>query len=227
VSHVQAVLFDLDGTLLDRDAALRAFVRSQHARMSAALGHIAREKYEARFIDLDDRGHRWKDAVYQSLVQEFAITKATWPTLLSDYEARFCEHCVAFDGAHEVLQVLEARYKMALVTNGRSEFQSRSIQVLGIAKYFGAILISEAEGTSKPGAEIFRRALQRLQVGAHAAVFVGDHPNADIGGAQGVGMRAIWKSNPFWDAPRQANAVIHHLNELPGVLERLGATPHT
>ncbi len=64
---VKAVLFDLDGTLLDRDASVERFVSVQYDRLSEHLNHIPKNDYIARFIELDCHGHVWKDKVYQSL----------------------------------------------------------------------------------------------------------------------------------------------------------------
>jgi putative hydrolase of the HAD superfamily len=70
---IKSVIFDLDGTLLDRDASVEQFVSVQHDRLSEYLSHIPKNDYIARFIELDCHGHVWKDKVYQSLVSEFAI----------------------------------------------------------------------------------------------------------------------------------------------------------
>lgn len=215
----RAVLFDLDNTLFDRDASLHAFALGQHARISA-LHSIPRDDFVARFIELDERGQRWKDAVYERLVQEFAIRETSASELLLDYETRFCTHCVAFPGLHETLQVLARRFRLGLVTNGRGEFQERTIRALDLEPYFGAILISEREGVRKPQPEIFERAASQLQVLARECVFVGDDPQADIAGAQKAGMRAVWKASPFGSEPGQADAVIGHLGELPAILAR-------
>jgi putative hydrolase of the HAD superfamily len=66
----QAVLFDLDGTLLDRDASVEQFVSIQYDRVSEHLSHIPKSDYIARFIELDCHGHVWKNKVYQALVTE-------------------------------------------------------------------------------------------------------------------------------------------------------------
>jgi putative hydrolase of the HAD superfamily len=83
---IQAIIFDLDGTLLDRNSSLRSFVVTQYDRFALSLKHIAKKNYFERFIQLDCHGHVWKDKVYQSLIEEFKITQLTWQNLLNDYE---------------------------------------------------------------------------------------------------------------------------------------------
>lgn len=100
---IKAVLFDLDGTLLDRDRSLLAFVNDQHKRLISSLGHVPKADYVGRFIELDCRGLVWKDQVYQTLVDELTITGLTWEHLLEDYVTRFQQYCIPFDGMQAML----------------------------------------------------------------------------------------------------------------------------
>jgi putative hydrolase of the HAD superfamily len=221
---VKAVLFDLDGTLLDRDASVDRFVSGQYDRLTQHLSHITKNDYIARFIELDCHGHVWKDKVYQALVSEFAIEGINWQSLLEDYEMRFQFHCVPFQFLTEMLNELkEQGYLLGIITNGRSPFQARAIDGLGIREYFDVILISEVERVRKPQVEIFQRAMNRLGVSASDSIFVGDHPEADIVGAKGAMMKTIWKRNLFWTEPKEADAIVDELSEIPGILTQFNS----
>jgi putative hydrolase of the HAD superfamily len=215
------VLFDLDGTLLDRDESVKQFIAVQYDRLNSHLNHISQPEYTARFIELDCHGHVWKDKVYQELVTEFKITSITWQALLHDYETQFQFHCVPFIGLVEMLDILKQQgYQLGIITNGRGEFQAKAISGLGIQTYFEAILISEIEQVRKPAAEIFNRAIAQLGGTAQNSVFIGDHPEADIMGAKNANLRTIWKRNPFWPETAGADATIDELMEIPAILER-------
>ena len=137
-------------------------------------------------------------------------------TLLADFQIHFPHICVPFPKADQTLSTLRRRgLRMGLVTNGRIASQQPKIDGLGIAGYFDAILISEAEGVRKPDPEIFRRASSRLGVTAGETVMVGDNPEADIQGAKSFGMKAIWKRDTYWSPPELVDAVIDELEELP------------
>lgn len=225
---VQAVLFDLDGTLLDRDTSIKQFVAAQYDRLITHLSYIPKAAYTSRFTELDCRGHVWKDKVYQELVAEFEIKELSWQALLQDYETQFQGHCVPFPFLVEVLSGLKQQgYLLGIVSNGLGTFQTRAIEGLGIRDYFEVILISEIEQVRKPQAEIFHRALKRLGVTAKNTVFIGDHPEADIMGAKNAEMKAIWKSSLYWQDAKEADAIIDELNEIPLILEQFESSCQT
>lgn len=82
---IKAIIFDLDGTLLNRDASIEMFVDCQYDRLNIELSHIPKDTYIKRFIELDQRGYVWKDKVYQQLAAEFEVKEITWEELLQDY----------------------------------------------------------------------------------------------------------------------------------------------
>lgn len=217
---MKAVLFDLDGTLLDRDSSIVQFIAAQHDRLMTHLNHIPKTDYITRFIQLDCHGHVWKDKVYQDLVAEFAIQGITWQALLEDYETQFQVHCVPFPFLRETLSQLQQQgYLLGIITNGLGQFQNRAIDGLGIRNYFDAILISEVEQIRKPEPEIFQRAVDQLGVTVQDSIFIGDHPEVDIIGAKQAGMKAIWKRNSHWRETTKADAIMDDLNEIPVLLK--------
>jgi putative hydrolase of the HAD superfamily len=218
---IKAVLFDLDGTLLDREISIEKFISAQYDRLTDHLGHILKKDYMTRFIELDCNGYVWKDKVYQTLVTEFAIVGMSWQFLLDDFDKHFRSHCIPFDFLHETLALLKQQgYKLGMVTNGSEMSQSHKITELEIQDCFNTILISEVEQLRKPQPEIFQRAMERLGVSAKNSVFVGDHPEADILGAKSANMKAIWKRNSSWPEAKEADAAIDCLSEIPLLLKQ-------
>lgn len=110
-------------------------------------------------------------------------------------------------------------YSLGIVTNGFGEFQSRSIEGLGIQGYLDAVLISDIEGVRKPQLEIFRRAVEKLDVRSADSTFVGDNPEVDIVGAKRAGMKTIWKRHPYSSAPESVDAIIDNLDKIPLILK--------
>ncbi|MCM3587849.1 HAD family hydrolase [Mesobacillus maritimus] len=218
---IKAVIFDLDGTLLDRDESVKRFIENQYERFNKWVNHIAKEQYITRFIELDQRGYVWKDQVYQQLTEELAITGVTWQDFLQDYINQFNNNCVPFPNLYRMLDELKNNNLiLGMITNGLGQFQMENIKALGIEKYFQTILVSEWEGIKKPDPEIFNRALGRLNVSPYETIYVGDHPENDVKAAQNVGMKGIWKRDLYWNHV-DADYILDDLAELPSILANL------
>jgi len=221
---INAVLFDLDGTLLDRESSVDLFLDRQYVRLHPWLKSIKKPDFIRRFKLLEKRGYVWKDVVYTQLIEGFQLTGCTTDILLQDYLDHFQESCVPFCDLHKTLQALKANgLKIGMVTNGRKLMQTRSIQGLGIEPFFDVIAISEVEGCSKPDPDIFNQTLSRLGVSAKESIFVGDHAINDIDAAQQVGMKAVWKQNDS-DEPKNADAQIDQLMELLTLVDQWNKT---
>jgi putative hydrolase of the HAD superfamily len=218
---IEAVLFDLDGTLLDREKSLIAFVSHQYERLTPKLSSIPKEDYIRRFIELDNNGYVWKDKVYKQLINEFNLTNCTVKELLDDYVSSLKYYCNPFSHLHSMLNELKQQnIKLGMITNGIGQFQLDNIRALGIEQNFEVILISEWEGIKKPNPEIFDRALAKLQVSAASSMFVGDHALNDIEAAQNIGMVAVWKRNDASPTVK-AEYIIDELSEIPTLVQQM------
>lgn len=219
---IKAVIFDLDGTLLDRDRSLKLFIKNQYKKFIRELKHIPEQRFTERFIELDNKGYVWKDKVYQQLIQEYSISNLTWEQLLEDYIYSFQNSCIPFKNMEYILKELKIKgIRLGMITNGFTKFQSLNLQALGIHKYIDTILISEQEGIKKPQPEIFLRALEKLGVTPEESLYVGDHPENDVLGALNVGMNAVWKKDPFWSEPNEIEYTIDDLGELLNLVKQL------
>ena len=221
-----AVLFDLDETLLDRTTSLKAFLAAQYGRFSSALGGVSLERWQNRFLELDQRGRVSKSLVYPALLAESGCDPSLASEMLSDYQRRCCEHALPFHGMQETLATLRRDgLKLGIITNGETAFQSRHIRALGLDVLVDVILISETEGLRKPEPMLFERAALRLRVSPADCLFVGDNPLADILGAHSAWMRTAWIArNCLWpiDAPPNPGP---ELRELQEVLDLVRTSP--
>jgi putative hydrolase of the HAD superfamily len=96
-------------------------------------------------------------------------------------------------GAVEALDELRARgVTLGLITNGSALHQRWKLDRFGLAAHFDYIGIEGEAGIGKPEPEAFLRALRALETDPADAWMVGDNLTYDVGGAQAVGIHAIW-----------------------------------
>ncbi len=92
-----------------------------------------------------------------------------------------------FEGAATVLEALARRYTLLALTNGNADLEQ-----IGLAQHFAHVVTAAQVGASKPDRAIFDAALAACGADAAQTVHVGDHPVADVEGALGAGLHAVW-----------------------------------
>lgn len=205
---IRAVLFDLDGTLFDRDATVELVLREQVRSFEQHFAGLSEVDFVRRAAHLDDHGHRAKSEVYATLGQEFGLSGGLRQQLEADFWLRYRAHCVPSDGMMETLVALRDRGKaLGIVTNGASSVQQGTIDGLGIRPLMNVILVSEEEGLRKPDRQIFIRAAKRIGLTVDQCCYVGDHPESDVLGAEAAGMCAVWKRTSYWPMSRSARVI--------------------
>ncbi len=187
---IKAVIFDLDHTLFDRHATLRAIAPMFRKYFDINDG-VTDEEIAEKWIYADDRyvydGWRY---IFDYL-KENGIFK-TVPRF-DDYRSfvfrTFAKTAVKYDFAYPMLIRLKKEgYKVALITNGRHELQYKKLSLIGLRYVFDEIIVSGDVMTEKPDREIFFMMCEKLGVLPGECVYVGDNPFNDIGGAKGAGM---------------------------------------
>ena len=217
--NIEAVVFDLDGTLLDRRRSFDRFVRHQWERFAPSLGAVNQEDYVQSVKERDRDGHGPRKDLFTGLSARFELPPALSQLLLEDYRVGFPSACLLFPDATQTLSALRAAgMKLGLITNGSVRMQSRKLECLALRPLFDTILISEAEGIHKPDRRIFGRALEHLNTAPGRAVFVGDDPDVDIAGARAAGMHAIWRRDPQVLGTVATDIVIDELGDVLSLL---------
>ncbi|UQZ37200.1 HAD family hydrolase [Paenibacillus sp. PK3_47] len=223
MKKVQALLFDLDNTLMDRDHTFRSF---SEQFVQDFLGHLPPEEARKTVEDIIERdadGYRDKDGFFAEL-SEVLPWQSPVPAeaIRSYYDKNYAGHGAVMKHAVDLLNYCRKRgYVMGLVTNGRKEIQDGKIDLLSLREFFSAIVISGEAGIAKPDPDIYRLALKRLGFSAEQTLFIGDHPVNDIWGAGKAGMTTIWlRRNHAWDDKLDVRPwkIIDELDELKDIL---------
>lgn len=210
VVRASAVIFDLDGTLLDSvNAHLNSWVEA-----CALLGiKVTRDELE-RFMGMtaDDiavtltRGDEAKAAELVKAKKEVFTSK--W--LLSVKE---------FPDAVPTLSELRKRgKKIAVATSTQSEYVDIYVTLFEVFSYVDAVVTPQMVGSGKPSPEMALKAARLLRVDPRECVVVGDSEH-DVDMAKGAGMAAVFIDRTGSEPPAAADAVIRSLTELLSILE--------
>ena len=134
----------------------------------------------------------YRQSSWERALAEFGLEDAPLAAQLSlEFRRQREQRHVLFDDTLPILRALAGRVKLGLVTNGLSCLQHEKIAGSGLAPFFDAMVVAGDIGIAKPNPKVFHTLLERLHVTADQAVMVGNSVTSDIGGAQGVGMKAI------------------------------------
>ena len=83
-AHIQAVLFDLDGTLLDRRRSFERFARNQWERFAGALTPVDADDYVRTLVRLDGDGYGPRRDLFTGLTTRFELASDLADKLLAD-----------------------------------------------------------------------------------------------------------------------------------------------
>ncbi len=118
-----------------------------------------------------------------------------------------------FDGVIETLEELHARYSLHIITNGFHQVQHDKLCKSGLKDYFESVTTSEEVGVKKPNPIIFRKALEKARAQPQTSVMVGDTFEADILGAEAVGMDTLFFN--YWSVETPPNyAIIDNIQQI-------------
>ena len=167
---------------------------------------------EKGYPDISDR------IIRDSLDAHYAYTQKNW-ILEKD-----TLHCL------DTLQ--QANYKLGIISNaGDDRDVQQLVEKFNIVSYFEIVLTSAACGYRKPHQRIFELALEYFNVKPEEVAMVGDTLEADIQGANQMGIYSVWITRRATipvngELPFQPQATIKTLAELPLLLHELEIDLH-
>ncbi len=224
---LRAVLFDLDGTLMDHDAARDAGFAAhlpEHGALAEEwlrLESVHYDAYAAGRISFQEQRRRRVRGIHAAMGQaepDDDACDAWFAAYLAHYRGRWA----AFDDvvpALDALATAQPQLALGIVTNGEGEPQRAKLAAIGLTDRFPVFVASAEVGLRKPDAEIFLHACERLGVDPAAAAHVGDRLDLDAQGASAAGLRGIWLDRAGGGrAGGPGVATIGTLHELPAAV---------
>jgi HAD superfamily hydrolase (TIGR01509 family) len=213
---IEAVVFDLDGLLLDteqvwdevREALTRERGGRWHDRAQADMMGMSSTEW-SRYMH-DELGLREQPEELNRLVVERMLE-------------RYRERLPLVDGAVEAVRRVGARWPLGLASSSNRPLIDLALELMGVAKLFRATVSSEEVARGKPAPDVYLEAARRLAVPPERAAAIEDSASG-IRSAKAAGMRVISIPNPHFPPPDdvlgEADVVLRDLGELtPAAVE--------
>ena len=185
--NARAVLFDLDGTLIDSAPDLAG--TGNDMRVARGLAPYPLTHFRA-MVGAGARGMIGRafgvgpqDAAFAALRDEF----------LQRYEARMTQATLVFDGIAAVLDAFYARaFRWGIVTNKATRFADPLVRALGLFPRAATLVCGDTTPHAKPHPEPLLEAARRIGVEAADCIYVGDDlRDVHAGRAAGMGTVAV------------------------------------
>ncbi|MCR5717070.1 MAG: HAD family hydrolase [Lachnospiraceae bacterium] len=195
----KAILLDLDDTLYREYSYVSAAFEEVAAYLSDRYG-VEQDALMATMQELlitNGRGRIFDDVCKQYVIQEnishlVQIYRSARPKL-SLYE----------DAEIFLKELRKMGVKSAVITDGAAGVQRAKIEGLGLEEVIDEVLVTDELGLSKPDPQVYTTVLEKLQISANEAVYVGDNPAKDFIGARALGLDTVRIIRPFGDHMRE------------------------
>ncbi len=123
------------------------------------------------------------------------------------------------EGARELLDYLQPRYRMHLCSNGFHEVQYKKLNASDTRRYFQHVILSEDAGVNKPHPDFFEYALRQTGARRETTLMIGDNFNTDIKGALSADITPLYFNR--WRDPDEHPEVpvtVDRLTDIIGLL---------
>ena len=226
---IRAILWDVDGTLLDFLAAEKAAVQRLFGEFG--LGTCT-DGMVARYSAINDaywkrleRGEITKQEVLTGRFREFFTELGLEADLAEAFNAKFQlalgDTVVYRDDSLTIVKALHGRVRQYVVSNGTVVAQTKKLSRSGLGAWMEGVFLSEELGAEKPSPAFFRQVFASLpDIDKADMLIVGDSLTSDMQGGIAAGIPTCWY-NPA-RLPRPADMEItYEIQDLNQVLELL------
>ncbi|PLV59896.1 YjjG family noncanonical pyrimidine nucleotidase [Thermotoga sp. KOL6] len=223
----KAILFDLDGTILDFKKSEEIALKKVFLKRKVLLDEekvFLYTRINRKFWNMLAEGKMSKEKVVVARFKEF-LKELNVPfdprEIAIDYLEALSEEAYFLPGAEEFLEEMKEKgYRMAAVTNGIRFVQENRSRKLNLDRFFEFVLTSEEAGFEKPDPRIFWLALERMNLKKCEIVYVGDDLKSDLEGARNAGIDFILFS-PEINIIVENCHVARNFEELKDIIETL------
>lgn len=226
---ITTILWDVDGTLLDFDAAERAALRALFSEFG--LGTCS-DAMLARYSEINvgfwqrlERNELTKAQVltgrFERFFGECGLDAGIAEAFNDRYQVALGDTIVYRDDSLNLVKSLRGRVRQYVVSNGTVVAQTKKLERSKLGALMDGVFLSEELGVEKPNPAFFEKVFAAIRPDDLARVMiVGDSLTSDIRGGMNAGIQTCWYNPDGKPVPEgyRVDHVIADLHELPGCL---------
>ena len=205
MSSIKILLWDIDGTVLNFDAAERAAIRKGFETMG--LGECTDEMLtdyngiNKKYWQKLERGEMTKPEILTGRFFEFftkyGVDTSAVEAFNKQYQLDLGDTICFNDNAFELICSLRGKYSQYAVSNGTKTAQRKKLRLSGLEDVFDGVFISDEVGFEKPAKEFFDRVFAAVKehVGEFTpdeVLMIGDSLTSDVTGGNNAGTKVCW-----------------------------------
>lgn len=226
---MKALIFDIDNTLYDYDAAHGAALRAVYDGFGQTLG-LSPERfaalYEAAMEIQEERAGKNCAGIhnrmirFQILLEQLGRRVAGAPPMAERYWSVFLNCITPRPGLEACWRAARtAGLVIGIGTNMTADYQFAKLERLGLLEDLDFLVTSEEAGVEKPDPAFFAQCAQKAGCRAGECVFVGDSLRHDVAGALDAGMYPVWLAPDAQQGETPSGAVrVRSLEDVPALL---------
>jgi HAD superfamily hydrolase (TIGR01509 family) len=196
LSAIEAVVFDLDGVLVDSEHVWDE-VREELARERGGRWH---ERAQADMMGMSST--EWSRYMHD-VVGLSASPEEINDEVVRRMQARYADDLPLIDGAVEAVERLAGSFRLTLASSSNRPLIDAVLVEAGLERFFEATISSEEVARGKPAPDVFLEAARRLGVAAERCAAIEDSGNG-LRAAHAAGMRVIAIPNRRYPPPAEA-----------------------
>lgn len=225
-----AILWDVDGTLLDfiasqRESLFRCFELFGFGKCTEEM-HLRYSAINISLWEMLERGERTKKEIlterFRRFFAEYGLPTDKAEAFNAAYEKHLPDTIRFFPHALETMEALKGKVIQCSVTNGTKTVQERKMNETPLGGLFDHLFISEVVGAEKPDPRFFEAVFQTLrEIPKDRVLIVGDSLTSDILGGLHAGIHTCW-FNPEMKKSRTDILPEYEIRDLAEVLTLVG-----
>ncbi len=182
------LLFDIDNTLIDRDAAFQHYLQNFMDRNHAAFADEDAVQVRDDILALDCHGRKDRSLFCRELLQRYSGLPYTVDTLWTDHMT-LPDFVQPDKVLNDVLARLSKQYQLMIISNGSTSMQHRKLHSAGLSHFFEQVFISVEVGYEKPDLRLYSHALDYCRQAE--VVMIGDDYVNDMQPAIALQLKTI------------------------------------